>query len=157
MWANISEKRALLLSTSKFVEKNQSYNQYQFVQIANSHSVSYCTCDKRVIFWKVMEEDHPQAKPKNNDEWFFVTIPLIVYRVFLLTVPPGFSTKMKMSYSQCELLFGRPNALKYLRPASFFSFWYWKWDRTSKNTLRMRHLHPKNQPTHHKNVSPAEM
>ena len=78
MWANISEKRALLLSTSKFVEKNQPYNQYQFVLITNYYFVSYRTWDERVIFWKVMEEDHPQAKPKNKDEWFFVTIPLIV-------------------------------------------------------------------------------
>ena len=29
--------------------------------------------------------------------------------------------------------------------------------RTPQNTLYILHLHPKNRPTHHKNVSPAEM
>ena len=76
MWANMSEKRALLLSTSKFVENNQPITQSISVYWSRTIiSVSYRTCDERVIFWKVVEEYHPQAKPKNRHECIFVTIP----------------------------------------------------------------------------------
>ena len=45
---------------------NQSISRYQFTD--RQLFMSYRTCDERVIFWKVVEEDHPQAKPKNKDE-----------------------------------------------------------------------------------------
>ena len=56
---------------------NQSLSRYQFTDRDSRTiiSLSYRTCDERVIFWKVVEEYHPQAKPKNRHECIFVTIP----------------------------------------------------------------------------------
>ena len=48
-----------------------------------------------------------------------------MYRMVILI----FSSKMKMSCSQCEVLFGRPNTLS-ISDLQAFSFWYWKWGRT---------------------------
>ena len=79
----------LLLPTQKYVSKyvtetrtstfyfqvcwEQSTNHSVDINllIANYYSVSNRTCDERVIFWKVVEEYHPQAKPKNRHEFIF--------------------------------------------------------------------------------------